>query len=189
MARICTFDDLNKSSKPICRPINKSNHKSKYKFAYRLGSRNDKHKSRFNTFILQILEYVFVFYRFFKKPTMNNIMSIHEDVDIYNNDKVLTCRAILDTGNEGITIVSRSMLYKLGYCDADFNKGHKISTFGIGGREDMKTIYLCYNICGFEHEGHVGVSTKNDVISEQYDMIVSQHDISKMYHSGYNLHI
>jgi len=184
MANICTLDDLNKNTKN--KPV-KLKHNTIIK---------SKNKQNVNTnlvviFLLQILECIFICFRFLKKSNgQNNIMKIYETVELYKNNTVVSCNAILDTGNESITIVSKDVLNKLGYTDNDYNSYTTIEVYGIGGLKKMHILFIHYSICGFYHEGFVGISSDNlNDIANKYDMIVSQKDMSKMFHSGYKLFI
>lgn len=149
----------------------------KYNFGYVLNPPRNR-----NSLIIYLFETLFYFFKFFQKPDQNNnIIGVHEKIKIFKEDKVIECDALLDTGNEAITIVSSEILYQLGFKYKDFNDfGTEIE--GIGGTEYFYSVILNYQIAGFVFNNLVAVITHKG----KYDVIVSQRDISKMYHSGYH---
>lgn len=156
----------------------------KYRLAYTL-----KKRVRRYYYFLYFFDQLFKLYQYFQKPLGNNIMNVDEKVRVFNGHKILICNALLDTGNAGYTIISMEMVKKLGYKDTDTsNVVANASGFG-GGGERMKTIYLEYKICDFQHRGLVAISNTWGKNTSTYGMIISRSDISKMYHSGYYLHV
>jgi len=182
MVNIHTLDDLYKNTK--C-----ESEKTKYKYRIARTLAPTFETSMFVKCILQLLDYIFIFYKYLQKPVVNNIITVNEKIDVFNRDKSISCSALLDTGNETITIINRNILFALGYTAKDFNKWYKIHTVGIGGQEYMSTIYIKYSILDFKFEGYVGVGNNYNAIYNKYDVIVGRNDISRMCHSGYTFSI
>ena len=153
----------------------------KYNFGYRLiPYENSDWK-----YLSWLLEFLFYIFKFFQKPpTNNNIMRVIETVTIARGYKQVECLGLLDTGNEGPTLVKREILEKIGFTDKDFSSKY-LSIKGIGGLSRVKTVNVDYKFCNFIHTEKIGVSN----YLCKYDVIIGRNAISKMYHSGYNLYI
>lgn len=151
----------------------KYNNKTNYDIGYILNA--EKTTTKLPRFCEKILEFLFVFYKFFLIPSLNNIIRVHETVYIYNDNRVISGRAILDTGNEGLTIITESFLKKIYNDDIAaiiYENSETITCIGLGGgNEKMKTIFLCYKIGDFYHRQYVAVTTHKNEISKTYDMI------------------
>ena len=174
MKKIYTLFDLNKPEESEESDATYNNKYFKYNnptyiMGYILGPNASELPTYFEYYILQLLEYLFVIYRYFQIPKNNNIINIHMQVTIYNNNnnKTIVCKSILDTGNEALTIIKKNILYKLGYNDDDFNTTYNVNVTGITGViETMNTIYIHYKIADFVHKGYVAISSNNNAITK-----------------------
>ena len=169
--KIYRLKDLIRKDEKIKDKISK-----KYNFGYRLTPYENsewKYLSRF-------LEFLFYIFKYFQRPPdNNNIMKVNEIVTIARGYKTIDCLGLLDTGNEGPTILD-----KLGFTDKDFESEY-VDISSIGGKNKLRTIYIDYKFCGFIHTEKVCILDAEN----KYDVIVGQKTISKMYYSGYNLYI
>jgi hypothetical protein len=161
-----------------------------FKFGYTLHRQTPQSHFLFfiKRYILNLLEYLFLFFKYLSPPpNHNNIMRVHEIVEVIKGSKIIYGRVLLDTGNESLTIITNKFFKCIEIDDNDVIWGNDVVCLGITGVEEkMKTVFLNWRVCGFYHQGFVAISTRNNTLTDKYEMILSQHDISKMYHSNFH---